>query len=149
MHWRYCSLALSHRYQLCGVGRLVYRHTHPSQLLVLVLLKPFYSRVTRSIPWLLMPWLFVSTDHEQQWHWICKINFSFSSKRKDFNTISVLRNDEKLLKIKIYFNVSWHNFSMRRWWLVIHTGLSCSINKIMFNSLRLSRPLSEPMLEYC
>ena len=44
------------------------------------------SGITRSIPWLLMPWLHASPGHQQPWHWLCGINgFSLSSTRKDFS----------------------------------------------------------------
>ena len=33
-------------------------------------LKPVYSMRTRSMSWLLMLWLFVSTGHHQPWYWI-------------------------------------------------------------------------------
>ena len=37
--------------------------------LTLLVLKLGYSRITRSIPMLLMPRLFASSGHQQQWNW--------------------------------------------------------------------------------
>ena len=46
--------------------------------------------ITRSTPWLLMPWLLVtSPGHQQLWYWVCRINKSASSKKND---ISYLHN---------------------------------------------------------
>ena len=39
----------------------------------LVVLKPEYSSMTRTIPWLLMHWLIVLLGHQQQWYWLCRI----------------------------------------------------------------------------
>ena len=38
-------------------------------MLTLEVLKPEYSRITRSIPWQLMTWLPASPGHQQQWYW--------------------------------------------------------------------------------
>ena len=32
-----------------------------------------HDEKTTSMPWLLMPWLLVSPDHHQPWHWLCRI----------------------------------------------------------------------------
>ena len=48
-------------------------------------LRPEYSKSTRSIPWLLMPWLHMSPGHQQPWNSLCGINRSLSSMRKHFN----------------------------------------------------------------
>ena len=44
-----------------------------------------YSASTTSIPRLQMSWLLLSLGHQQQWHWLCRINRSLSSMRKVFN----------------------------------------------------------------
>ena len=46
---------------------------------------PSYLGLTRSISWLLMPWLLSSQGHQQPWYWLCKIGVSLSYLRKDFN----------------------------------------------------------------
>ena len=46
---------------------------------------PSYLGLTRSISWLLMPWLLASPGHQQPWYWLCKISKSRSYMRKDFN----------------------------------------------------------------
>ena len=48
-----------------------------------LVLKLEYSGITRSITWLLMPWLPVSPGHQQPWYWTCRINRSLCSVRKD------------------------------------------------------------------
>ena len=53
----------------------------------LLVLKPEYTVRIGSIPWLLMPWLLVSPGHQQPSHWLCRINKSSSSIRKDFNNL--------------------------------------------------------------
>ena len=45
---------------------------------------PSYLGLTRSISWLLMPWLLTSPGHQQPWYWLCKICKSWSYLRKDF-----------------------------------------------------------------
>ena len=43
--------------------------------------------LTRSISWLLMPWLLTSPGHQQPWYWLCRICRSWSYLRKDFKNI--------------------------------------------------------------
>ena len=43
-----------------------------------------YLGLTRSISWLLMPWLLTSPGHQQPWYWQYSICRSFSYLRKDF-----------------------------------------------------------------
>ena len=45
---------------------------------------PSYLGLTRSISWLLMPWLLTSPGHQQPWYWLCRICTSWSYWRKDF-----------------------------------------------------------------
>ena len=45
---------------------------------------PSYLGITRSISWLLMPWLLTSPGHQQTWYWLCRICKSWSYLRKDF-----------------------------------------------------------------
>ena len=45
---------------------------------------PSYLGLTRSISWLLMPWLLPSPGHQQPWYWLCRICRSWSYLRKDF-----------------------------------------------------------------
>ena len=44
----------------------------------LSVLKLEYSRITRSIPWLLMPWDLASQAINSQWYWLRRINESLS-----------------------------------------------------------------------
>ena len=42
------------------------------------------SRIARSVPWLLMPWLCKEPGHQQQRYWLCLTNMSMSFIRMDF-----------------------------------------------------------------
>ena len=48
---------------------------------------PSYLGLTRSISWLLLPWLLVSPGHQQPWYWLCKIGKSWSYMRKAFSSV--------------------------------------------------------------
>ena len=54
------------------------------------MLKPKYFETTKSISWLLMPWLLASPEHRQLWYWLYMINMSSSSIIKDFNYLHQL-----------------------------------------------------------
>ena len=58
---------------------------------------PSYLGLTRSISWLLTPWLLTSPGHQQPWYWLCRIGWFLSYLRKDFNYLCCI-NVEK-----------WHN----------------------------------------
>ena len=70
-----------------------------------------YPGITKSIPWLLMPWLLTSPGHQQPWYWLCRIGIFLSYLRKDFNYLRRI-NVEKLQKILIYVYVPSDKFSM-------------------------------------
>ena len=93
-HWRYCSLALSHRYITC--------------FLTLLLLRSEYSGKTRLIPQLLMPWTLAPPGHQQPRYWLCKINETLSySTRKISATcaISVLKSYRKSTHIFMFTKI--------------------------------------------
>ena len=46
---------------------------------------PSYLGLTRSISWLLMPWLLTLPGYQQPWYWLCRIGRFLSYLRKDFN----------------------------------------------------------------
>ena len=54
-------------------------------VLILNVWGPSYLGWTRSILWLLMPWLLASPGHQQPWYWLCNIGKSWSYTRNDFN----------------------------------------------------------------
>ena len=54
-------------------------------VLTLSMRGPSYLGLTRSISWLLMPWLLGSPGHQQPWYRLCEIGKSWSYTRKDFN----------------------------------------------------------------
>ena len=54
------------------------------RILTLNVRGPSYLGLTRSISWLLMPWLLTSPGHQQPWYWLYRICRSWSYSRKDF-----------------------------------------------------------------
>ena len=66
-------------------------HNELTTFLVLTL---EYCGRTMSIPWLLMPWLLMSPGHQQTWHWLCRVNGSLSSTRRDFNHLCHLSHEK-------------------------------------------------------
>ena len=48
---------------------------------------PSYLGLTRSISWLLMPWLLASPGHQQPWYGLCRIGRSLFYLRKGFNNL--------------------------------------------------------------
>ena len=66
--------------------QLVFITNHSScDVLTLNVRGPRYLGLTRSISWLLMPWLLTSPGHQQPWYWLCRIGRFLSYFRKDFN----------------------------------------------------------------
>ena len=57
-----------------------------------------YLGLTRSVSWLLMPWLLSSPGHQQPWYWLCGIGRSLSYLRKDFNYLCHIIASDKLYK---------------------------------------------------
>ena len=55
-----------------------------ANLLTLNVRGPSYLGLTRSISWLLMPWLLTLPGHQQPWYWLYRICRSLSYLRKDF-----------------------------------------------------------------
>ena len=72
---------------------------------------PSYLGLTRSISWLLMPWLLTSPGHQQLWHWLYKMCRSFSYLKKYFKYLCRI-NVEEWHKMQIYVYVPSEEFSM-------------------------------------
>ena len=53
-------------------------------LLTLNVRVPSFLGLTRSISWLMMPWLPTSPGHQQPWFWLCRICRSWCYLRKNF-----------------------------------------------------------------
>ena len=64
-----------------------------------------YLGLTRSISWLLMPWLLASPGHQQPWYWLCGIDRSLSYSTRNFNYLCHI-NVEEWHKCKYMFMVS-------------------------------------------
>ena len=60
----------------------------------------FEVNISRSISWLLMPWLLTSPGHQQPWYWLCRIRRSRSYLRKDFKYLCHINVEE------------WHKMSI-------------------------------------
>ena len=54
----------------------------------------FSATLTRSLSWLLMPWLLASPGHQQPWYWLCRIGRSLSYSRRSFNYLSLISVEE-------------------------------------------------------
>ena len=63
-----------------------------------------------------MPWLLVSTGHQQPWYWLFEIGRSLSYMRKDFNYLCHV-NVEQWHKMWIYF-CSSEKFSIQNVWIL-------------------------------
>ena len=79
-------------------------------LLTLSVRGPSYLGLTRSISWLLMPWLLTSPGHQQPWYWLYRICRSFSYLRKCFKYLCQI-NVEEWHKMQIYVYVPSEKFS--------------------------------------
>ena len=71
---------------------------------------PSYLGLTRSISWLLIPWLLTSPGHQQPWYWLCRIGRFLSCVRKDFNYLCRIKV-EIWHKMWIYVYVLSEKFS--------------------------------------
>ena len=79
----------------------------------LLVLKLEYFRQNGPVSRLPIHWLLPAPEHQQPWYWLCRINASMSSTRKDFNYLSHL-SVGKWYKKLIYFHVLFFKFSTRR-----------------------------------
>ena len=70
----------------------------PAIALTLNVRGPSYLGLTRSISWLLMPWLLTSPGHQQPWYWLCRLGRFLSFLRKDLNYLRCI-NVEKWHKM--------------------------------------------------
>ena len=57
---------------------------------------PNYLGLTRSISWLLMPWLLTSPGHQQPWYWLYRICRFLSYLRKNFKYLCHINVEEWL-----------------------------------------------------
>ena len=73
---------------------------------------PSYLGITRSISWLLKPWLLPSPSHQYAWYWLCRIIEFLSYFRKDIYYLCDV-SVEEWLKMLIYNFVLSDKF--RKW----------------------------------
>ena len=69
-----------------------------------------YLGLTRSVSWLLMPWLLASPGDQSPWYWPCGVGRSVSYLRKDFNYQCHIKVEE-WHKMFIYVYVPCEKFS--------------------------------------
>ena len=55
---------------------------------------PSYLGLTKSILWLLMPWLLASPEHQQPWYLLCRIGRSLYYSRRKFNYLCHISVEE-------------------------------------------------------
>ena len=72
-----------------------------------------YLGLTRSIPWLLMPWLLTSPGNQQPWYWLYRICRFFSYLRRDFKYLCQI-NVEEWHKMQIHVYITSEKFSTWR-----------------------------------
>ena len=66
--------------------------------------EPSYLGLTKSISWLLTPWLLESPGHQHPWCWPCRIGKSLPYLREDFNFLFHV-NVEEWHKMYIYIYI--------------------------------------------
>ena len=104
----YIKLSFEHKANL--ISRLLeHLHVHSGHyrfLLTLNVRGPSYLGLTRSISWLLMPWLLTSPGHQQPWYWLYRM------------CRSMWRND---IKYKYTFMFPLKNLARKGLILVVYT----------------------------
>ena len=73
---------------------------------------PSYLGLTRSISWLMMPWLLTSPGHQQPWYWLYRMCRSFSYSRKDFKYMCQI-SVEEWHKMQIYVLLPLKNLARK------------------------------------
>ena len=73
---------------------------------------PSYLLDSRSISWLLMPWLLASPGHQHPWYWPCRIGRSVPYLRKDFKYLCHI-NVEEWHKMWIFVYVPSEKFKIK------------------------------------
>ena len=86
---------------------------------------PSYLGLSRSISWLLMPWLLTSPGHQQPWYWLYRICRSFSYLRKCFKYLCQI-NVEEWHKMQIYVYVPSENLARKG--LIWSLQVSCWVS---------------------
>ena len=95
--WRYRYFGIKAWIRHYIVGKELDVFTHPwnnfNSDLTLNVRGPSYLGLTRSISWLLMPWLFTSPGHQQPWYWLCRICWPWSYMRNDFRHLCLINGE--------------------------------------------------------
>ena len=106
-----------HGISCTALGVVILYQVFMSHIITFLSLKvwvPSYHGLTRSISWLLMPWLLVSPGHQQPWYWLCKLCRSLTpcltqGRISITHVMSVCRNDIncKYMFISLVQNQIW------------------------------------------
>ena len=113
-----------------------------TKILTLDMQGPSHFSLTRSISWLLMPWLLRSPGHQHQWYWLCRIDKFLSYLKEDFNYLHV--NVDEWHKIKNICFVPSEQFSMQRVKLTLKKLLSLNITGPYWAVTALLSPVVNP-----
>ena len=70
-----------------------------------------YLGLTRSISWLLKPWLLASPGHQQPWYWPCRMGKSLSYLRKGFNHLCHISVEEwhKMYTVETLYSTIYYD----------------------------------------
>ena len=76
-----------------------------------------------------MPWLLALPVHQQLWHWLCRMNRSLTSTKKDFNNLHclcwiIVKNVVIMLCIFIHAKVDSAPLELTHWGRVMHICVS-------------------------
>ena len=86
--------------------------------------KPEYSGITRSIPWLLIPWRLRSSGHQRPWYWLCAIWIVASLFANEFQQHMVFQYRRKTRHANLLFyilrNTLYHTDQLE----YIHIGIT-------------------------
>ena len=121
-----------------------------SSFLTLNMRGPSYLGLTKSISWLLMPWLLTSPGHQQPWYWLYRICRSLSYLRKCFKYLCQV-NVEEWHKAQINVYVPSEKFCLKgltHRGQVMHQQTRPSLIQIMACCLFSAEPLPELMVAH-
>ena len=71
-----------------------------------------YSRETRSIPCLLVPWLLASPAHQQPWYWLCEMGIFLSFLMLNFVHLQLFSAEEWYDEMQLHISIYWKKISI-------------------------------------
>ena len=94
-----------------------------------LVLRQQFSQRTRSIPWLLMPWLLASPGHQQPWYWLHETGTSLSSWGANLNNMDISTT------------LQWHHMSC----ISNHCQPNCLFNSLFGLETCIKKHFTGPM----